>query len=242
MAPSRARFCERTVLRCNTFLVAFTHGNWSRDDVMLSVANMLRSRDICCPRNCSRSHYMSVTRRCGLSPYQPCYVVSCWSQGKNVFNTQPTSCGRKSIFPTCVRPLVHAMSCHLSRCLAARDAAAFAHTRQIIIAPCPHALVIGLEPSPHSSHTRVEPSHELSEARLSPSHRSISKHSSHTRTKPTCLRVRRDLASTPSQPLRPRTYAHAMIHLSHQSDLGKKTQPPEHLCTYHNCRHALFRP
>ena len=96
---------------------------------------------------------------------------------------------------------------------------------------------------PHSSHTRVEPSHELSEARLSPSHASISKHSGHTRTTPSCLRVRRELARTPSQSLRPRMHVHAMIQFSHQSDLRKKKRsPPEHSCTYHNCRHAFSRP
>ena len=78
---------------------------------------------------------------------------------------------------------------------------------------------------PHSSHTRVKPSHELSEARLSPAHASISKHSGHTRTTPSCLRVRRELARTPSHPLCPRMHAHTMIHLSHHSDPEKKYGP-----------------
>ena len=81
----------------------------------------------------------------------------------------------------------------------------------------------------HSSHTRVEPSHELSEARLSPSHASLPKHSDHTRTTPSCLRVHRDLARTPSHPLHPRTHAHALIQLSHQSDSEKKMQPSRKL-------------
>ena len=40
---------------------------------------------------------------------------------------------------------------HDQQLVTARDAAALVHSRQIIIAPCPHALVSGLEPSPQSS-------------------------------------------------------------------------------------------
>ena len=47
--------------------------------------------------------------------------------------------------------------------VAARDAAALAHVRWIIIGPRPRMLAIGLEPSPHSFRTRVKQSYDLSE-------------------------------------------------------------------------------
>ena len=59
--------------------------------------------------------------------------------------------------------LVNATNCRLFTLVAARDTAALAHVRWIIIAQRPHILVIGLEPSAHSSHARIERSQNLSE-------------------------------------------------------------------------------